>query len=227
MLPPVSPIPPFLPSKYGNFQKQLCLVLYAEEFIRYYAKYRQAALEDREAALSLSKLELAERRTPIDLFRQGTHMYELIASGRSRCLRPICPVLMALLTLEVCRTTPSMTPFGWYTFVSTRLDAADVLHAGSVEVFGWMFMTDTRTNTLWHRASIEVLSRHLYVERRLSAVTQYRLKQTLLEFLQLGPNDSTTGLRRADTWWTPEEFRVLVYRDLGFSDPTDSALGSR
>lgn len=216
VLPPTDPFLSFSPSQYGCFPIDLCLILYAEELVRAYAAFRHTALINRQPAPSSSNIPCCK---PLDLFRKGSHLHRLIEAGTSRSLRPICSLLLVHLILQFCQSQPSTSQLEWFTILKSRLEAADALRNGSVETLLWGLMTEIRTRTLWQRPFLEILVRHLYVERRLSISTQRRLKDTLLEFLDVGPADGVTGpgKRLELAWWTPEVFRHTIYRDLGYN----------
>lgn len=217
VLPPTDPFQWFSPSQYGTFSIDLCLVLYAEELVRAYTAFRHMAVVNHRIASCPSNTAPCACSKPIDLFRRGSHLYQLIEASVSRCLRPTSALFLVHLILQFCENQSSKSQFEWFQILRSKLDTVDVLRNGSVEVAMWGLMTDMPARTLWHRECLEILVRHLYVECRLSTFTQRKLRDTLLEFLDVGPANGVTGNSSELAWWTPEDFRNIVHRDLGYN----------
>ena len=146
-----------------------------------------------------------------DLFKVGSPAYRILLQNKKAALRPVALRFIINIIIFHCRKFSNTTLHKLHNVYVRNMKKCDVDLANGVEMLFWALTTDLDTMEVSHPKWLDLLSRLLYAESRLDLHTQDRLSQTLLDFIICGSTDSAS----ANPWWTPEQFRDIVHKELG------------
>jgi len=185
--------------------------LYAEEFVGALQDFSCAARDRRMAASSTS-----------DNMYQDAHVHWLLRAGSQirRLLTEAavsgavaCTATLFLLNIVSWNYLTSLR--SGLDYFSKRIEKATVDgnldRGGCIDPFLWSLIVDPRNVLMADLENVWLLSRLLWIEKRLDGELRGRIRAALLQFL------FSEGEGAEDSIWSPEQFRAAVFQDLGLN----------
>lgn len=185
--------------------------LYADEFVGVFRNFSGTA-ESRRMAAQITPDSMHRYAYVHWLFRDGTRFRRFL-SDATVSGTATCTATLFLLNIVLWNYLTSLR--SGFDHFSSRIRKAMIDGAldqgGCVDPFLWSLIVDPRNVVMADLENVWLLSRLLWIEKRLNGGLRDKLRAALLQFLSAEDEGVETRM------WSPAQLRAAVYHDLGLN----------